>query len=193
MRAADDEPRSLRPSAGHDGTDRPRLMFEAPLEKRKARRLVEAGRFRSLCNHIKNHLSRDDFATSRGCRRSAWRGRHAACCTGPLRIITALRWTKLRWCCARRHERQSWSKFEVNSRLCAHRACHASTSCAPPARYLTASVRFPLLRYDVFRLSSLLRHDRRRNTSRLLGWHAVCAICASIAALGLVSCQYVRS
>ena len=41
----------MRPSAHHDGTDPPRLTFDARLEKRKTGRRVAAGLFRSLCNH----------------------------------------------------------------------------------------------------------------------------------------------
>ena len=189
MRSAQDEPHSARPSAHHNGTDPPRLTFDARLEKRKTGRRVAAGRFRSLCNHIKNQLSRTILRRRACCRRSAWRRRHAECCTGPQRIIAAVRWAKLPWCCALRHERQSWGKFEVISRVRAPRTCLASTSCAPPARALTACVRFPLLRYDVSRLSSVLRRDGRRIRSRLLGWSAVCAGSCSGAVYGCARWQ----
>ena len=180
MRAAEDEPHSVRPSAHHDGTDPPRLTFDARLEKRKNGRRVAAGLFRFLCNQTQNQLSRTILRHLVHCRdRHGVVGIDRRCCTGEVRISTALRWAQLRWCCARRHERQSWGKFEVHSRLCAPRACPASTSCAPPARFITASVRFPLLRYDVSRLSLVLRRDGRRISSGLLGWPAVCAVCSS--------------
>ena len=169
----------MRPSAHHDGTDPPRLTFDARLEKRKTGRRVAAGRFRSLCNHIKNQALRTILRRRARCRRSAWRRRHRRCCTGEVRISTAVRWAQLPSCCARRHERQSWCKFELISRVRAPRPCLASTSCAPPARSLTACVRFPLLRYDEFRLSSVLRRDGRRIRSTLLGWPARSAIRSS--------------
>ena len=169
----------MRPSAHHDGTDPPRLTFDARLEKRKTGRQVAAGRFRSLVSQHQIHLFQDEFATSRRCRRSAWRRRHRRCCTGEVRIGTAVRWAKLPWCCALRHERQSWDKFEVISRVRAPRTCLASTSCAPPARSLTACVRFLLLRYDVSRLSLVLRRGCRRIRSSSLGWPARSAVWSS--------------
>ena len=181
----------MRPSAHHDGTDPPRLTFDARLEKRKTGRLVAAGRFRSLCNHIKNQLSRTTFRRRASCRQSAWRRRHRRCCTGEVRVSTAISWAQLPCCCALRHERQSWCKFEVHSRLCAPRTCPASSLCAPPARYLTltAAVRFPVLRYDLSRLSMVLRRDGRRSSSRSLGWPAVCAVCSSGAVCGCARWQ----
>ena len=179
MRAAQNEPHSARPSAHHDGTDPPRLTFDARLEKRKTGRRVAAGRFRSLVSQHQIHLFQDEFATSRRCRRSAWRRRQAECCAGPLRINTAMGRTKFSWCCALRHERQSWVKFEVISRVCAPRTCHASSSCAPPARSLTASVRFLLLRYEDSSPSLVLRRDRRRIPSSSLRWPARSAVWSS--------------
>ena len=181
----------MRPSAHHDGTDPPRLAFDARLEKRKTGRRVAAGRFRSCLTTPQITSVRSDLASSRGGCQSAWRGRHAKRCTGQLRIITAVRRTKFWWRCDRRQKRQSWCRFEVKSRLRAYRACPASSLCAPPARSHTAAVRFPVLRYDISCLSFVLRRDGRRISSSLLGWPAVSAIRASIVALGLVSARMI--
>ena len=80
----------MRPSAHHDGTDPPRLTFDARLEKRKTGRRVAAGRFRSCLTTPQITSVRSDLASSRGGCQSAWRGRHAKRCKGQLRIITAV-------------------------------------------------------------------------------------------------------
>ena len=62
--------------------------------------------------------------------------------------------------------------------------CGASTLPATHERNDVASLRFPLRRYDVRRLSALLRRAGRRGPSSLVGWPTVGSTVGSTAAFG---------
>ena len=98
--------------------------------------------------------------------------------------MSALRCRQAPRCCDRRQGLGSHSRHEVSLRWVRDGACSALPCPAPYPRYDNASHPFPVHRYTILRLYSLLPSDGRRNTSTRLGWLAVYINSGSMAALG---------
>ena len=88
---------------------------------------------------------------------------------------------RLRTRCARPHRHRSWVKKKVLRRVVAIRECCPATLPSHPARYFTASLRLPLLRYGIRRLYTLLWLHGRQN-QRPPFWLARCGLYGGLGA-----------
>ena len=183
-RGGQDEPARSVQSASHGGTDPPKVTFEARLTTFTSN-VVPSGRLSRLrrweaVKAPKWPISR--APPSAGDRPGLGDVDGRAAERLPDGIELPRRGAPT--CCGRRHRPGSDSRRRWFTRWLAHGGYGAATSAAPSARNDITSLRFPLHRYGIRRLSTLLGLAGRRLSSTRQGWRTLYSTVGSTAAFG---------